>query len=577
MNKTSIFFSVFACVAGAQTQAAPVAVPAECKINPQVADSVIPSDQVSGDYWTNMMGPDIVLFTNTGGVSGRFQGFDLKKKVPIRLTDDIDPFPAPDGRRMYVHPQPIQFFNFDETRKRIEENGESQSTLYETPTTHPDGFVKNTDPKRAATYTDYDPKFQGYYESLAALKTSHSPSANYSTYRVLTGEGEGAIKDYKVIFGAHDKIVKIETQSKAVSLCPEMRNAAQVDLDFDTPIISPKGNEFAVQDRKTKSTVILSFNPITGRCKREVDLGFNTGKLHFSKDGSQIAFSSASLDHSLVQKPFLYDRNTKKLTSLSVGDPTEEAQGTFPTFMENGKIVYQRVVMDDDGNATKDWVIVDPKKFNSALMKNQTANCPTCNANLAVDPNLDRLQALWVLKCTDHIVKTGVFQWSMTITPDDCKRFVESAAADQSRHDRELLLQACPARKTSTVGASFTKHSLAQTFPRLLQSECVICHVPGSPHGYIPFDDPEKMRSMNALGHSALPGETFVQQVERILKANMDRDHMDHSIPTVPADGAALNPTQISTVLDWMKTGSKGHYQATAPSANDAVQHHEDN
>jgi hypothetical protein len=532
-------------ISHAETTATQV-IPPQCKIGSQPAETIIPSDDVHGDYWTNTLGNDIVLFTNTGGVSGRFQGFNLKTKVPIRLTTDIDPFPAPDGRHLYIHPDPITFYDFDSVQKEISAGK------------NPDDVTPN--------YTEKDESFTGYYESIATLESTNTTADNHSSYRILTGENEGTIKDYKVTFDASGALKEVHSTSTTVKLCPNMRggdDGSGGELDFDTPILSPKGDEFAVNDRKTGTTVVVDFNAKTGDCKKVLDLGISTGKAHFSQDGTQIAFHSTNLANSLHPKPYVFDRKTNKLMSIEVGDANQDAQGTYPTFRPDGKIVYQRVYVDLNGKQSRDWVIVDPNKLQSIPMSLQTENaCST----IAIDSKITDLEKLWVDTCTKNTgIQNGTL-WRLTVTPADCKAFVAKAASNQTPKDREILASACPtvAPKRSSA-AKFTTHGAVQTFPALIENRCVVCHVQGSPHGYIPFDDPEKMRSMGAIGGSSKPGQpfagkTFMEQMREILAQNLGNHIPDAGIPRVPADGNRLNQSQETEILAWLTDGKKGEY-----------------
>lgn len=527
-------------------------VPPICEIGPQSADQVIPSDAVSGDYWTNMMGNDIVLFTNTGGTSGRFQGFDLKNKVPIRLTTDIDPFPAPDGRHIYVHPSPPKFYNFDEVRAKIA-GGARPSEIQ-------------------ANYQDEDRNISGYYESLAALETKKTKIDNHSTYRFLSGEGEGSIKDYRVDFGDQGELKSVKPLGKATRLCPNLRGDAgtrdEETLDFDTPIISPKGDEFAVTSRRSNSTVILKFNPTSGNCTKTLDLGFEAGKVHFSPDGTKIAFSSLNFSNSRTLKPYVYDRKTKELKSLEVGDPQDDAQGTFPTFMPNGKILYQRVKLNRaNGHTVKDWVIVDPDKMRSAkLVEKDATSC----APLAMDKSIQKLENLWTATCANiNGVKNG-FLWRMTVTPAACKDFVKNASPAGGVEDKNILSSACPNKNAKhKAGAQFSNHGVVQAYPRILEARCTVCHVPGSPHGYIPFDNPDEMRKMKAMGSSSKPGapffgKTFAEQVASILDQNTEGKTPGPGVPRVPADGSRLTSSESTEILEWVKNGKTGKYIAPA-------------
>jgi len=601
MNRSALFITPLISVllsshgASAQTPSETTAPTNECQINPQFADQVIPSDGVSGNYWTNLMDDHTVLFTADGGTSGRFQAYDLKTKTPIRLTQEIDPFPAPDGRRIYIHPSPIRFFEFDTIRDKVEKQGVNPDDLAQlsydgalspsdTPAPGHSTIQKRKNPKEGPSFQDNDNGIQGYYESMASLgrHEDKDKKENYSDYRVLTGEGEGSIKDYRVTFGANDKILAVTPLSKAKPLCPNLRgNSYETGLDFDTPIISPKGNEFAVVDRQTRSTVIVKFDAATGKCTKEFDFGFETGKVHFSPDGSKIAFHADTvgeqndpLAQSNLPRPYVYDRNTKKLTSLSLGDLDDNAQGTFPVFRKDGKILYQRSSYDrNTGKSSRAWVIVDPNKFNSIHLTGGKA----CNT----DPKMAALSELWKTVCEGKTKNRNFLDWTLTVDPKVCKSFVadhyqdyvkanaEAGTANAKLISKESMARACPTKTLPKTGLSLATSGAKQNLPLTIQNRCVICHTKGSPHGYIPWDNPEEMRKMKAIGASAQPGhpyagKTFLEQVSDIVEKNKNTNDPGAGIPRVPADGNRLNGHDVTEILDWVKNGSFGKY---APNA----------
>lgn len=561
-----------------QNLSSPVDDRPECRLEVLQAERALPSDEIQGDYWNNMMGKDIVMFTGANGNADRFQAFDLKNNVPIRLTYEIDPFPAPDGRRMYVHPQPIRFYSFDEIRDAVENQGVDQEKVLE-----------------KALYTDDDKNMGGYYQSLGVLKSVRSGSKNYSQYRILTGQSEGSIKEYQVDFDANDRPIKVTPLRKeGLTLCRNLRGADQLNLDFDTPILSPKGDEFAVISRKTKSTVILTFDPKSGNCKVVLDLGFETQKVHFSPDGSKIAFGANSVDPEKINvpsetvRPFVYDRRTKTLTSLHVGNFSEDAHGNYPVFLPNGNLLYQRSSWDPEvGRIYRSWVEVDPRKNNSAPIGTHRPN--VCSKDGARSSALRLLENLWKEVCTDdEVAQMAIIQ----MNPAACRALVnanwkekgpeiidglirarkykfrkeEDRKSLAARFSLEKMLSVCPTRELAKTGPSLQTEGAKLKFPLVIKRRCAVCHLPGSPHGYIPWDDPEALRGMKAIGLSAKPGKqyagkSFVEQLEDILDKNLTGKTPPEGVPRVPADGERLKPAEMQQILNWVKDGKKGEYK----------------
>ncbi len=570
--------------------------PDYCSLNSPQPDEVIPSDHVSGNYWTNMLDDHTVMFTAGGGVSGDYQAYDLNEKKAYKLTTEIDPFPVPDGRRVYVHPSPIQFFEYDTILKKVNEEGKNQSDLVNT-----DGYSPINDNKARAKYIkkgepeieddsidkklgDIDGRMWGYYQSVAVLESSKIKERNFSRYRILTGEGEGAFKDYKVNFNDDGTIKMVESETKAKAMCPNYRNSKKNDLDFDTPIISPKGDEFAVTDRKTKTTKILKFKK-SGVCEVVLDLGFDAGKIHFSKDGSKIAFHTQNLNMGSTKtttknnRGFLIDRKDNSIMSLQVGAIDEETSEQYPVFLDDGRILYQRVKYDRaSGKQSRSWVKVDPKKLNAA--KFQKVNKEDC----LQDKNLPLIAIgkLYSEICKIDRSANDNIIWTLNLDPEKCKELVRNNWEDTKKEillnmkelnksnsskeipddflTKEMLLAACPERAPEKLTLVNSSEGTKMRYPVVISERCIVCHTEGSPNGYIPFDKPEEMRMIKAIGDSAKPGrpffgKTFFEQMTTILEYSEEGKTPPQGIPAMPAVGPRLNANQLKEIKDWITNG----------------------
>jgi hypothetical protein len=540
-----------------------------CQLNSPQPDEFIPSNEVSGNYWTNMMGDHTVVFTAQGGVSGEYQAYDLNTREAIKLTTSIDPFPVPDGRHAYIHPSPLAFYNFDDVKTRIQ-NGANGDALIQNAAIKPEGVTPGT--------------MGGYYESIGVIQSNKSPTNNFSVYRVLTGQSEGDFQDYRVTYNSQGRVERAIATGPAKKMCPNLRtNNSGVELDFDTPILSPNGKEFAITDRKTNSTKIIAFDPANGNCRVAQDLGFEAGKIHFSPDGSKIAFHSQSISIGSTRmttsnnRGYMLDRNTNKLVSLKVGADDEQTTEQYPAFLPDGRIIYQRVKYDPETRTqSRAWVKVDPKKLNEVQFSVLDED------DCAQDKNLPLLAIgkLYREVCRFRPVSGADLMLTLNLDPAKCRSLVndnweqnrarvvaslnETANPDKPVNDRTLtkamLAAACPLKALTQRNIMHEGDSTQMRYPAVIGERCIVCHTPNSPHGYIPFDDPAKMKTMGALGGSAQPGnryygKTLIEQMSDILQNNRQGMTPPAGVPRVPADGPRLTNGQIDTIMNWVSNG----------------------
>jgi hypothetical protein len=512
-----------------------------CEINVPQPEFFIPSDGLKGDYWTNMMGEDIVMFTPqlANGNTEYPNAYNLKTKESYKLTGEIDPFPVPDGRRIYIHPGPVRFYEFDKVVQAVK-SGKNPLEMMRMPD------EDLTHYKKEGGEGDAQGWMYGEYQSVGVVKSEK----NASTYRVLTGGNEGAFKDYKIIFGKNDEIKSITSVSKPRLVCPELRNSSKVDLNFDTPIISPKGNEFAITDRKSKTTKILSFDPKTGKCSLALDLGFEAGKLHFNKDGSKIAFHTQALRvgnrkiSSSYPQGYMLDRKTKKMISLKVGKTEEHTSESFPVFLKDDKILYQQVRFDPQtGKQHRAWVIVDPKKINNFDFT-KTRHKDDCfimdeNAPLALIGKLYK-------EVCKNVPSEDEISWSINLDPQKCKALIEAkseivlpAILSQLKfeHDaapmisKELLLAACPSHRPIANPNFIKSTGTFEENPIVIQNRCASCHYNGSSNGHIPFENLSEIKKRSDL-------------IEQINSA-LDNKKM-------PPNGPPLTKDEIKAIRSWL-------------------------
>lgn len=521
-----------------------------CEINIPQPEAFIPSDGLKGDYWTNMMGDDIVMFTpsHANGNSEYPNAYNLKTKETYILTGEIDPFPVPDGRRIYVHPGPVRFFEFDKVVQAVK-SGKNPLDLMRMPPEDLAHYKKDNDE------SDVNGMMKGEYQSVGVVKSDKDSS----TYRVFTGGKEGAYKDYKIIFGKNDEIKSIVSASKPRLVCPELRNDSKVDLNFDTPILSPKGNEFAITDRKSKTTKIISFDPQTGKCSIALDLGFEAGKLHFNQDGSRIAFHTQALRvgnrkiNSSYPQGFMLDRKTKKIISLKVGKTEDHTSESFPAFLKNGNILYQQVRFDPKtGKQHRAWVIVDPSKINAfdITRYNEKDDCFIMDENAP----LALIGKLYKEVCKNS--PTGdELAWSINLDPEKCKSLIEAKSetvipeilrqlkfenGSSPSITKDLLLAACPLSKPTKNPNFVHTKGIFEEVPAVIENRCTSCHYNGSANGYIPFSDLTPIKKGSAING----GSNRASLVEQINSA-LDSKRM-------PPSGPPLTKEEIESIKSWL-------------------------
>ena len=548
---------------------------------PELMASKITPLSVPAGYWFNAL-DDRYILTMAGGR----RGVDLQTgKEFSPMTGSFDPYPAPtrDGidRKIYVHPDPFRFHYF------------------------PDVLNGKMDPVFS------DAEMKGWYESLGTLSSVKNDHENYSTYRGITANGNGLMRDYRVDFEAdgHVKSVK-PIQDHPVTLCSNWRDdrrrmAGDPDPGFHTPILSPKGDEMALTDQlDPKHTIIVKINPANGDCTKVDDLGMTTGKVHFSPDGTKIGFSSYSLslqglgtsqgagDQPIADsnedkrepllQPYVWDRTTKKIIPVSIGNYGEDhVHVPFTGFMPDGKVLYYGVSVDADGNQRRFYAQVDLEGRTG--VKNYLANpkeqaaCPVPNdKELRSQVVLGRM---WLNICGKVDLKseasdTDAALLTTRLSPDLCKKLVENDLArvgafkslkhatlnerDAKALTRQNLLDACPksvGNGTATIG-SVIPQTVKKSMPNVIMDRCMGCHGRdssgrASPNGYIPWDNPDELARMPAYIYDSNhqvkgtdPNKTFLSVLKEGLNENPPR------FPPV-GDNFQLTPSQVKAIKDW--------------------------
>jgi len=255
-----------------------------------------------GFFFKPVAGSDLVSYTSQVGS----WLFDLVTRREQRIPGNVDPVPTPDGR--FITRPGLMFY--------------PTATL----------VAGDTVPMFV------DRELPDEYQTMSILKQTR----DLIRYRVVTGWRTGVrLRDYDVTVDAAGKPVRIQPIGQPATPCG--------DRSFALPI-SAKGlgsKELGVYDNKTQTNRIVEITD-DGQCVDRLDLGFASGKLSFSYDGTAVAFATARIDvdaEGFVLKPqemFYKDalvlyRKTGRIVSLSSNRAL--AGMTFPEFLPDGKSI----------------------------------------------------------------------------------------------------------------------------------------------------------------------------------------------------------------------------------------------
>lgn len=246
--------------------------------------------------------------TGTNLVSYNARGidyfFDMVTGKEIRVPGHIDPVPTPDGRFLTL---PGLFL-------------------------HPVSALLAGD----QTPVFSDPELPDEYQTASIL----SETKTAVRYRVVTGWNAGArFRDYDVAFDKKGIASRVTTVGNPFVPCKGRLLAL--------PINAKSGREFGAFDARTNTNLIFEVADST-HCILKLDLGFASGKLSFSYDGTSIAFATSLVntdaEGELIRPSELFHkdalvlvRKTGRIVSLSQNAPI--AGMTFPEFQKNGTVM----------------------------------------------------------------------------------------------------------------------------------------------------------------------------------------------------------------------------------------------
>jgi hypothetical protein len=131
----------------------------------------------------------------------------------------------------------------------------------------------------------------------------------------------------------------VRPAGEAAVPCPERR--------LVMPISAKGSREVGAHDARSETTKLIEVLD-DGSCVDRADLGFASGKVAFSYDGSAVAFATSRVDvdaEGALLKPsetfykdaFALYRRTGRLVALSTNRPLRAS--TFPEFLPDGKLL----------------------------------------------------------------------------------------------------------------------------------------------------------------------------------------------------------------------------------------------
>jgi len=260
--------------------------------------------------------------------------FDLKKGISVSSIV-YEPFPTPDGR-FITSGSPLRFILVKDLVEHGKDEVEAKGRVY-----------------------FQDRSMGGWYQSVGVV--NEDTKNRIVTYRALTANSQGVMRDYKVKF-TKDWIPLefIPVQPKPIKLCKEQRRTrlGWPSFDFQMPIISKDGSELStLSPSKSNPKQTMKFwkiNPETGECTEAGDLGTKASKGNFSFDGRYFAFTTG--DSSLDPERFNNDKDYLKNNYIYVFDrqtgiSTRLAQnlkghnvGFYPGFLPDDRVVYKAFI-----------------------------------------------------------------------------------------------------------------------------------------------------------------------------------------------------------------------------------------
>jgi hypothetical protein len=448
--------------------------------NVDTAPSYFAKVTADGKYMCYIAGGNIIMNLDTGG--------------QVRIPGPYDPVPAPptgyDHRVHYVSAvgdgdgsnSGMAIYDFQRVVSRIQGN-------------------QTADSGARPLYLDHNNVDD--YQSIGVVPGT----TNHPVLRMLTAGL--TLHEYDT----RDGNDSIHVTSKAI--CGQGR--------YQLPMISKDGQELAAFDTQDSMTKILKINS-DGSCTEELNLGFATGKVEFAYNGRAITFHVDSynknlsgifsgVQYGMVKNVYVLklDRSGGQLKAgalIPITHNTKPGNGSYyPSFTEDGKVVYVNGQANPDGSQSYSFVTVDPGLFSeSNIAATHCANCGPADASNTNKGFTYALGRLWANVCSEvpeRMDATDAAFFTLSMDPAACRKLVTDhwdQQKDKVRQDpgivqtnvmtaenlqnlrMEDLLAACPSAhlpsnhmiSQQVSGSALAVRILpaAQTF----QTQCRGCH-----------------------------------------------------------------------------------------------------
>lgn len=128
-----------------------------------------------------------------------------------------------------------------------------------------------------------DGQMKDQYPSVGILQAGDRAGASRTTYRVLTSWYDGAVfRDYEVRLESAHGQPSVRPRGSAIAACP--------NYELSLPVLAQDGRKLAARDETTATTKIFRLAD-SGACTELIDLGFQTGKVAWDRDGYRVAFA----------------------------------------------------------------------------------------------------------------------------------------------------------------------------------------------------------------------------------------------------------------------------------------------
>lgn len=330
--------------------------------------------------------------------------YNLKTRRTTEITRGIDPYPTLDGK-YYVHPVPVRFFKVEDLDRG------------------------DKDAKPVAEFKDHT----GWYQSVGQLSNSNGETI----YRVLTGEGQGVINDYREQDG------KIVATGKPTKLCNNLVNRG--DLDWALPMMSRDGRRFATISPVTKTTLIFDITMPGGHCRQIADLGFGTSKVSFSYDGSMVTFP-AHIAGMKNRAALVFDISSG--TYEPVFPPSESVDTYFSTFFPDGSVGVLSFKKDFMSRTSRKALGPDVSSMGEGLPVLEVER--DLQKRVPATESQTKFAIAMILNCPNY----------STVHPDWISRFLfrEKCEALRAKHPKEFGSSNCQALPAYADGRKGPKH-----------------------------------------------------------------------------------------------------------------------